>query len=348
MKWEFSFPWSQDPNKAFKEKMQSSMDQAQMQQMQSYLDPLKALIPQYNQRYAQATSDIGNLFSNAPQLNLADYSKSLTGLSSDLSTLGKGISSNLSNISKTTTGNVNKYLGSTSDYIKSLLNETKTGTSQYLKGYQELAKGNMPGLNIYNEQNAANTATSIQALRNLGIDSSSALTSILNNNQNTGANIALQAAQYKTQAQQNLADAVLKAGTTNAGAFTTAANLEQQNASLAQNLGQFNAGISEANAGIQSNILGAKANITGQQAGFAKDQYNAQVNDWLANLQWNETQATANDPLAFENQLYSQQAGMDFSVAQTQALANQQSLQAQQQNKIQEAAIIAKLIAGIK
>jgi len=345
MSW-VGFQTGKQASKAKDDKIKSDMAAFQQYEIDKLFQPLYDLLPQYEQRYNDSTAKINDLFSNAPNLDLSQFSKSLSGLSGDLTQLGKNTSSDLNNIRNKTTTGVNKYLGTTNDYIRSMLSESTTGADKYLQGYKDLARNNMPGLDIYNEQNQSNTASSIQQLKNLGVDSPAALVSILNNNNNTGANIALQAAQYKVNAKQNLNDAFLRSGQEKAGAYSTAAGLTQQNANLEQNLGQFNAGVSEANAGMQSDILGQKTNIVGAQAGFAKDQYNASLNDWLQNLSWEETKAMANDPLSFATDFYSNKISAMTGVAQSTAISNSQSEQSRRQNDIAMLAIMAKIMGG--
>lgn len=301
-----------------------------------YSGLLEGLIPKYEEQYAKYLGGTEDLLANNPNLDLSKFSNQLGGFSDQLS---KG-SRQLDSIRSDTEQGIKKYMSQGDERISSMLKESFSGADNYLKEAKGLASSDMPGLSIYQDQQGSNMANSIQQLKSLGGANSSSVAGVLAGNQNASANLALESARYKTQARQNLASSFLTAGQVKAGSLGQAASFAQNQAGLNQNLGQFSSGI----VGQQANILGQQASITGQQSNIAQNEFlNNELNPWLQNLQWNQSQTNANNPLAYQSQVYGTLSGMGWSQQQGGSAQQQQNAADQQQNTMGVLGMIAKL-----
>ena len=354
---------------------QQRADDAQAM-MNENISNLLGLVDDYQSRYDESTGNIDNLFENNPTIDLSSfsnqlgkYSTQLGGLSSQLGSLNNqlgsykgelsGYQKDLSGIRSGTESDVSKYLTKGEGYISSMLDEATQGADKYLKQYQKLANTEMPGMSVYRDQEQASLGSSLQQLKSMGGTSSGAIGALLGGSEQAKANLAIQAANYKSQSSRDLANAYLTSGNTKSGAYSTATGLTQNQAGIRQNLGQFSAGIvgqqsnltsQKANiTGQQSGIIGQQAGITGQQASMAETEFqNNEMTPWLQELQWNETQAMASDPLAYQSQVYGSLAGMGNSNLLSAWGSQSQTQQSIDQNNMSVINMIMKLGGGAK
>jgi hypothetical protein len=169
-----------------------------------------------------------NLLNSSPKIDLSKYSNELTDLYSG------------------TSSNVNKYLTKGDEYIASMLSETNKGANNYLSEYKDLARSEMPGMQIYRDQAGTSLANSISQLKSMGGATSSNITDLLQENQENQMNLALESGKYKTTAQKDLANAFMTAAQAKANAYNTAASNAEQNAGIQLNLGKFGTDITTA------------------------------------------------------------------------------------------------------
>lgn len=330
---------------------------------EEHASALEDLIPQYQEQYDSATANIDDLFANNPELDLSRFSNELLGISSNLSgfseELGKykggfsSLSNKLGGIQGDTESGVKKYLSKGDEYISSMLDETNQGADKYLGQYKKLAQTEMPGMSIYRDQEQSNLGSSLQMLKSLGGTSSNAVASLLSGNQQAKAGMALQASNYKTQSQRDLAEAYMNAGTIKSGSLANAAGFTQGQAGIRQGLGEFSAGIT----GQQAGMIGAQAGLTGQQIGIEGDKAGIsaqganlrqnefamnEYNPWLQELQWGQTQAQMFNPLDFAANVHGNLTGLNWSGAQGYMGMQMENKQNQTQNAIELASITAE------
>jgi hypothetical protein len=270
---------------------------------------LTGLISEYQKKSTTANNSIESLLGNAPNLDLSKYSNQLEEI--------KG---------KTDSG-VSKYLSQGDSYISSLLQESNLGSDNYLNEYKKLSQSEMPGLDIYKSQAGTNLASNIGTLKSMGGASSNSLASLMQGNQNNSLNIALQAGQYKTQSQKDLANAYMTSGQTKASSYGQATGLVQNQAGIQQSLGSFNTGVTE------------------QQSNYATQEYGADSTNWQNQLQWRESQAQMYDPLSYQANVYGNAAGIGWSQYQGGVNAQQSTLGATQQNTINAVGTMTKILA---
>jgi hypothetical protein len=270
---------------------------------------LTGLITDYQKQSDTANTSIESLYGNTPDLNLSKYSGEL----------GKTKSA--------TESGVNKYLQQGDQYISSSLKESTGGADNYLNTYKNLSQSEMPGLDIYKSQAGTNLASNVSTLKSMGGASSNSLATLMQGNQNNSLNIALQAGQYKTNSQKDLANAYLTSGQTKSTAYSNAASQTQNQAGIKQSLGSYSAG------------------VTDQQAGYATQEYGADSANWQNQLQWRQTQAQMYDPLSYASNVYGNAAGIGWSQYQGGVSAQSQTLNATQQNNVNAASSVAKLMA---
>jgi hypothetical protein len=278
------------------------------EQRDTAMHNLENLKPKYEEQYGQYKKQVEELLRNNPQLDLTSY----------MDMLGE-ISSGLSDIGRNTEVGVGRYLRQGQEYTDSMLDEIMSSTGDYLSGYKKLARSEMPGMDIYRDQITSGLSGNINMLKSMGGLSQNSLVSLLQGNQSQMANLSLEAGRYKTQMQQNLADAYLTSGTARGDALNKAAGFSQNAAGIRTNLGQFSAG-----------IAGQQAGIAGQQANMQNTMFqNNEMARWMANLNWSITQAQSMNPLAFAADLYGSQVGFyegESDEAREERRANQQAM----------------------
>ncbi|MBN1683753.1 hypothetical protein JW865_09410 [Candidatus Bathyarchaeota archaeon] len=273
------------------------------EQYSSGMAELKNISENYANRYDWNMKDVGNLLANTPNIDLSKFSGDLTDISSQFG----DVINNLSRSSNATTSGVNKYMGQGNERISSMVDEAFSGANDYLKQTKSLANSNLPGLNILQDQQGSNLASSIQQLKSLGGGNSGNISSLLVGDQANRSNLALESARYKTQAKQNLAGATLNASGVKAGALQNAANYSAGQAGMALNTGAYQQGIMEQQAGL----LGKQANITNIKSQMAQTEFNQnELLPWMQNLQWSQNQALSNDPLALRSDVAGSMIGM--------------------------------------
>ena len=262
---------------------------------------LTGLISDYQKQSDTANSSIESLYGNSPDLDLSAYSKGLQSVNSGIS----------------------KYLSQGDQYISSALKESTSGADDYLNTYKKLSQSEMPGLDIYKSQAGTNLASNVGTLKSMGGASSSSLATLMQGNQNNSLNIALQAGQYKTNSQKDLANAYLTSGQTKSTAYNQAVGQTQNQAAVKQ----------------------SQAGILGQQSGLAAQEYGADQLNWQNQLQWRQTQAQMYDPLQYQANVYGSAAGIGWSQYQGGVSAQSQNFNATQQNNANTASSVMKLMA---
>lgn len=147
----------------------------------------------------------------------------------------------------------------------SALSESLKGTDEMLNIYRDLAGGTMPGQSLLEgklDQESAEALTRIKELSG-GRGGLSSIAKTFQNKQEGLQDIAIQAAQYKTQMKQNLAQAYGQAGQMRSSAYTDKFNRDM-------NRGQFGINAegmaTEMGAGSQERIALQKGNAFMTQA----------------------------------------------------------------------------------
>lgn len=272
-------------------------NQMQNRPTESLIEQGTELTEQQRAEYQDAIQRMLSLIENHPEIDLTPYINQLTDLGAGLRTGAAGAISDLQDIRERTESGVGRYLGRSEDYIGSMLDEIKSGSEGFLKGYKKLAREEMPGMDIYRDQITAGTSEALQSLRSMGGVNPNAISSVLKGNQTNMANLALQAAQYKTQSQKDLANAYMTYGKTRGGAYESAASQTQGLANARLGLGQFSTGnvaqqygITEGMTNALTNIINAGAGLTGTEFGYNE------LMPWQTGVNFFQNQATQNNP----------------------------------------------------
>jgi hypothetical protein len=323
------------------------------EQFETYSALLESLIPTAQANSDAANKQIESLLANSPKIDLSSFSKNLGGLTGQLSSIKSGLgrlSGELSYVRQGTESDVSKYLTKGEGYISSMLDEATQGADKYLKQYQKLANTEMPGMSVYRDQEQASLGSSLQQLKSMGGTSSGAIGALLGGSEQAKANLAIQAANYKSQSSKDLANAYLTSGNTKSGAYSTATGLTQNQAGIRQNLGSFSSGIIGQQADIsgqQADIVGQQSNIIGQQASLAGTEFQInELNPYEQNLSWRQTQATMNDPLQLSANIYGSLTGMGWSQQQSGVAGQIAAGTAQQQTNAEVIAALAQLASS--
>jgi hypothetical protein len=118
---------------------------------------------------------------------------------------------------------------------------------------------------------------------------------------------------------------------------------QKNKANLALSAANYKMGVNQSLANAYSSASQGEQGMAGARENLGQMQLGNATNQWANELNWQETQATANDPLKFAADVYGNEAGIGWSQQQSGLTSKQQSDQASIQNAISIASIIAAL-----
>ena len=274
---------------------------------------------------------------------ISDQSRASLGnianqLSSQTDLYNRGISSQANSL-------LDKYL-QTSGQIEGLGQQAFDTSSQaygsMLDTYKTLANSNMPGMDIYRGQIGAQTSSDIQRLKDMGANSSLAVSSLLSNKNDQLRNLALEAGNYKLNQKQNLAQAFSVYGQQMQGAYNNqisnigqAAQLEGagRQSVIGANQSMFNNTLntSEALYNIEQGRYNIGANNVQQAANLNQMQYDREKQGYIYNqlmpyqnqLNFMTGLTSSYDPFQAQMGVLGESVGMDY--ANLMGLYNQQA-----------------------
>jgi len=238
------------------------------------IDEGQGIVDQAQGDYQDAVRNVLNLLQNHPEIDLTPYINQLTNIGTGLQESTAASIGELQDIRGETEAGVGRYLSRSESQISSMLDEIMKGSEGYLTGYKRLARQEMPGVGIYRDQIGAGTSEGLQALRSMGSRSSGAIGQVLQGSQNNLADLALQASQYKTQSQRDLANAYMTYGQTRGNAYQNAASANQGLANTRLGLGQFSTGNVAAQQNMNEGLANVLTNITNSQSGMTESMFN--------------------------------------------------------------------------
>ena len=318
--------------------------------LDAYITQMQDVLSRVQDEYAGYVSNTEDLLGNSPKIDLSPYMNQLGSYSKDILSEAEKSSVLMKTLANRTTRGVNEYMSSADSMSDSMLDNYLNYSRQadvsadkgldtaldsygsYLDQYKSMARSDMPGMSLYKGQIGAQTASDIQQLKNMGGLSSSNMVSMMNNRQNQLRDLSLQSMNYKANRQQALADATANYGNMSQSAYSTniankatAANLagtgynqaiqnKMANAGLTLNLGQYNTDVYNQSYSNMSNALNSASGMTQAQAGLADTQYQYNnLNPYNNALNWNMSQAQANNANQMAMQLYGDLAGLSYS-----------------------------------
>jgi hypothetical protein len=263
------------------------------QNLNQMTDIYEGMQGDYN-RYRFALENPQGLLANPPQINLDPYIGRMDMFTKMLmSDVGRyqDLFGGYRDLANQYSGSMlDEYLrsaGQIEDISQTSLEEALGSYQSYLQGYKNLARSDIPGMDILRGGIGAQTAQNIGRLKDIGGMSAGSFTNLLTNQNDQMRQLAVQSGMYRAQRQQDLANAYGQYGNMTQGAYgnrlnalASAAGLRGAGYTGAANIQQgLGLGSTIAEAGVTQNAINSAANIQGMGAGLTGQQF--QYNQFL-------------------------------------------------------------------
>lgn len=276
-----------------------------LQQGEDYLNRM-------GQDYSRYTGQAEDLLSNPPQIDLNPYIGKLGGYIDSLLGSASQYEQQLGGYADLANQYAEGMLDSSLSSASQMESASKKGLEESMGSYRsmlnlskDLARRDMPGMDLYRGRIGSQTSQNIQQLKDIGGLSSGTFQSAVTGQNEQLRDLALQSSMYKAQQQQNLAGAYGQYGQMAQSAYNSrvaglgqAAGVRGQGytgaAGIQQGLGL---GATAAAANLMQGAYQGAGAMTGAQAGLEGQQfYYNQFAPWQTNVGYNQGMAQQSSP----------------------------------------------------